>query len=153
MLTLSLSAAAIAESLKTSTTVFRTIPPDTPRVVPFVTLVYLFVQLVVLIVCISDQGGVADIKSNPLIGAGARVLHNTGAIWPPDVVGGHAHLLLTSLCVPVGVLRFVADAAVLVVVGVPVERTHGSRVLVVALLGTSRVNEGEEGTPTILQQY
>lgn len=126
---------SFSASFLSSNSLFNTLPVGTPKARPWVIGTFAMLQLAMLIVCIVRQRGVAPFRENPLGGAGVDVLRQMGGIWVPDVIAGHIHLLATALFVPVGILRFLIDLIIMLIVGLPIERTHGSRVVLTAMLG------------------
>eukprot|EP00055_Hartaetosiga_balthica_P016217 m.101074 g.101074 ORF g.101074 m.101074 type:complete len:813 (-) comp9057_c0_seq2:4159-6597(-) len=101
---------------------------------PWVSVVYCILQAIMLIIGIIMEKGIDSTIVNPLLGPSPIVLYDLGAMHAPKVVLGKIYYLLSSLFTPVGIISFFVHVAIIAVVCIPLERTHGSLVTFSALI-------------------
>jgi membrane associated rhomboid family serine protease len=95
-----------------------------PRFYISLTLVFLLLQLILLLVSLILERGIADLHSNPMIGASFSSLHDVGA-RVPNFQKGYIFRVVTANFLPTGVLRLVFAAVFHYVFCWPFEKTHG----------------------------
>eukprot|EP00049_Salpingoeca_infusionum_P000887 m.43143 g.43143 ORF g.43143 m.43143 type:complete len:661 (-) comp10771_c0_seq1:595-2577(-) len=101
---------------------------------PSVTLVLMAIQIIVFI-GFASAFGVAPMRVNPSLGCDGEDLRTLGVLWPPLLKQGHAYTLVTSLFIPVGLLRLIVDLTFMWLVCAPVERCHGHGIVALIFLG------------------
>ena len=88
------------------------------------TFTMIAVQLLMLIIALG-KGGVHG-SENPMLGPSFSTLKSLGGRWVVDIRMGRIYLLFTPLFVPVGIVRFVLDALLLLILGWEIEHEYGS---------------------------
>jgi membrane associated rhomboid family serine protease len=101
----------------------RTPLPTLYRGPPYFNIIMVMTEICFLLIGLG-RGGIQS-HDNPMLGPSFNTLKQLGARWPPTLQEGHVYQLITSLFVPVGVIRFCADVFVHLLVGIWVERNLG----------------------------